>query len=53
MSSTAADATPVTTWEPVQFVEILDKKYTIKCIEGAMKAAAGAAAVMGSIFMMQ
>lgn len=40
-------------WEPVQFVEILEAKYNAMCIEGAMKAAAGAAAILGSIFMMQ
>lgn len=47
------DANAATTWEPVQFVEVLSSKYNVQCIEGAMKAAAGAAAVVGSIFMMQ
>lgn len=49
----SADAEPAKTWEPVEFVPILKAKYSVMCIEGAMKAAAGAAAVMGSIFMMQ
>lgn len=49
----SGDDKAATTWEPLQFVEVLSKKYNAQCIEGAMKAAAGAAAVVGSIFMMQ
>lgn len=48
----SSSATPATTWQPVEFVPILEAQYSAMCIEGAMKAAAGAAAVMGSIFMM-
>lgn len=43
----------VKTFSPIQFVQVLEDKYSVLCIEGAMKMAAGAAAVMGSIFMMQ
>merc|ERR1711939_260715 len=42
----SSGAVAATTWEPVQFVPILETKYSAMCIEGAMKAAAGAAAIM-------
>lgn len=43
---------PATAWEPKQFVQLLDTKYSLACIEGAMKMAAGAAAAVGTMFMM-